>query len=136
MKRLFGGRQVLALAIERRLIFCWQHKLYWNWRSFNWPSDACRDGTPMQREVMTEVLEELFLDSDVAVARLELLLSVDGIYWRILEGFGADVFDSDSLSEVLSDGLDWPLDPLESYVVATPCANGFVAVRLDAGRCL
>ena len=89
----------------------------------------------MQREVMTEVLEELFLDSDVAVARLELLLSVDGIYWRILEGFGADVFDSDSLSKVLSDGLDWPLDPLESYVVAIPCANGVVAVGLNAWRC-
>ena len=80
LKRLFGGRQILALAIERRLICCWQHKLHWNWRSIDWPSYACRDGTPMQREVITEVLEKLFLDSDVAVARLELLLRVDGVY--------------------------------------------------------
>ena len=75
------------------------------------------------------------MDSDVAVARLELLLPVDGVYWRVLEGVGADFFDSDSLSAVLSDGLDWPLDPLESYVVATPCANRVVAVGLDEWRC-
>ena len=89
----------------------------------------------MQREVKNDVLEELFLDSDVAVARLEFLLPVDGVYWRVLEGVGANFFDSDSLSAVLSDGLDWPLDPLEFYIVATPFANGVVAVSLDAWRC-
>ena len=75
------------------------------------------------------------MDSDVAVARLELLLPVIGVYWRVLEGFGADVFDSDSSSAVLSDCLDWPLDPLESYVVATTWNNGVVVVGLDAWRC-
>ena len=41
---------------------------------------------PMQREAMSEALEELLFDSDVVGARLELLLPVDGVYWRVLEG--------------------------------------------------
>ena len=84
----------------------------------------------MQREAMSEALEELLFDSDVVGARLELLLPVDGVDWRVLEGVGADVFDSDASTAVLSNGLDWPLDPLESYVMATPCADGVVAVAV------
>ena len=53
---------------------------------------------PMQREVMSEALEELLFDSDVVGARLELLLPVDGVCWRVLDGVGADVFDSDASS--------------------------------------
>ena len=128
LKRLFGVRRVLALATERRLVCCWQHKSLWYWRSVDWPPDTCRDGMPMQREAMSEALEELLFDSDVASARLELLLPVDGVYWRVLEGVGADVFDSDASSAALSNGLDWPLDPLESYVAATPCSDGLVVV--------
>jgi hypothetical protein len=82
LKRRLGVRRVLALATERRLICCWQHKSLWYWRSIDWPPDACRDGMPMQREVMSEALEELLFDSDVVGARLELLLPVDGVYWR------------------------------------------------------
>ena len=84
----------------------------------------------MQREAMSEALEELLFDSDVVGARLELLLPVDGADWRVLEGVDADVFDSDASTAVLSDGLDWPLDPLESYVTATPCTDGVVAVAV------
>ena len=66
---------------------------------------------PMQREVMSEALEELLFDSDVVGARLELLLPVDGVYWRVLEGVGPDVFDSDASSAALSNGLDWAAVP-------------------------
>ena len=72
---------------------------------------------------MSEALEELLFDSDVVGARLELLLPVDGVYWRVLEGVGADVFDSNASSAALINGLDWPLDALESYVTVTPCAD-------------
>ena len=128
LRRLVGARRVLALATERRLICCWQHKSLWYWRSIDWASDACRDGMPMQREAMSESLEELLFDSDVVGARLELLLPADGVYWRVLEGVSADVFDSDASSAAVKDCLDWPLDPLESYVTATPCADAVVAV--------
>ena len=128
LKRLLGVRRVLGLATDRRLVCCWQHKSLWYWRSIDWPPDACRDGMPMQREVMSEALEELLFDSDVVGARLELLLPVDGVYWRVLEGVGADVFDSDASSAALCNGLDWPLDPSASYVTATPCADAVVAV--------
>ena len=84
----------------------------------------------MQREAMSEALEELLFDSDVVGARLELLLPIDGVDWRVLEGVGADLFDSDASSAALSNGLDWPLDPLESYVTATPCTDGVIAVAV------
>ena len=74
LKRLLSVRRVLALVTERRLICCWQHKSLWYWRPVDWPSDSCRDGMPMQREAMSEALEELLFDSDVVGARLELLL--------------------------------------------------------------
>ena len=89
----------------------------------DWQADACRDGLPLQREAMSEALEELLFDSDVVGARLEMLLPLDGGYWRVLQGVGADVFDSQASSAALKDCLDWPLDPLESYVMATPCAD-------------
>ena len=49
----------------------------------------------MQREAMAESLEELLFDSNVGGARIELLLPLDGVNWRVLEGVGADVFDSE-----------------------------------------
>ena len=94
----------------------------------DWQADACRDGLPLQREAMSEALEELLFDSDVVGARLEMLLPLDGVYWRVLQGVGADVFDSQASSAALKDCLDWPLDPLESYVMATPCADAVLAV--------
>ena len=94
----------------------------------DWQADACRDGLPLQREAMSEALEELLFDSDVVGARLEMLLPLDGVYWRVLQGVGADVFDSQASSVALKDCLDWPLDPLESYVMATPCADAVLAV--------
>ena len=48
----------------------------------------------MQREAMSEALEELLFDSDVVGARLELLLPVDGVYWRVLEGVGHRSIDA------------------------------------------
>ena len=128
LKRLLSVRRVLALVTDRRLICCWQNRSVWVWRSVDWPTDACRDGLPLQREAMSEALEELLFDSDVVGARLEMLLPLDGVYWRVLQGVGADVFDSQASSVALKDCLDWPLDPLESYVMATPCADAVLAV--------
>ena len=131
LKRLLSLRRVLALVTDRRLICCWQNRSVWVWRSVDWPTDACRDGLPLQREAMSEALEELLFDSDVVGARLEMLLLLDGVYWRVLQGVGADVFDSQASSAALKDCLDWPLDPLESYVMATPCAD----TSRDPGGC-
>ena len=86
----------------------------------DWQANACRDGLPLQREAMSEALEELLFDSDVVGARLEMLLPLDGVYWRVLQGVGADVFDSQASSVALKDWLVGPLDPLEYYVMATP----------------
>lgn len=129
-----AARRVVALATERRLICCWQVKSVWCWRSVDWPSDACVGGMPAQRDAMGEMLAELLFESDVIGAQLELLLPLDGVDWRVLDGVQSDFVDS-----VLADrdqSLQWPLNPLESYSCVSSCSDGLLAIGVSRSMLL
>ena len=72
---------------------------------------------------MGDLLAELLLDCDVVGAQLELVLPIQGLHWRVLEGVASEPqMDSDALLAITTD-LDWSLDAADSYVSIAPCVD-------------
>ena len=82
-----------------------------------------RDGQPLQRDAVADLLAELLFDCDVVGAQLELVLPIQGTHWRVLDGVVSEPqIDSADLLAITTD-LNWPLDAADSYVVITPCVD-------------
>ena len=100
----------------------------WTWRSGLWPPDSIRDGQPLQRDAMAELLAELLFDCDVVGAQLELVLPLQGLHWRVLEGVAPEQpMDSAELLATTTE-LNWPLELAESYLATTPCVDHLLLV--------
>jgi len=112
-----------VIASDQRLVCCWQQRGSWLWRSGSWPPDSIRDGQPLQREALADLLAELLLDCDLVGAQLELVLPIQGSQWRVLEGVDPESpVDSADLLSITND-LNWSLDPSDSYVAITSCVD-------------
>ena len=123
LRRLLQNRRVVAIASDQRLVCCWQAQGLWLWRSGLWPPDSIRDGQPLQRDAIADLLAELLFDCDVVGAQLELVLPIRGSHWRVLEGVTQEQSkDPAKLLETITD-LNWPLESADSYVAITPCAD-------------
>ena len=123
LRRLLQTRRVVAIASDQRLVCCWQERGLWNWRSGLWPSDSIRDGHPLQRDAIADLLAELLFDCEVFGAQLELVLPILGSHWRVLEGLDSEQpIDVAELLAATTD-LDWPLEFAESYVAISPCVD-------------
>ena len=123
LRRFIQTRRVLVVASDHRLVCCWEDRGQWLWRSGSWPSDSFRDGQPLQRDAIADLLAELLLDCDVVGAQLELVLPIQGTHWRVLDGVVSEPqIDSADLLAITTD-LNWPLDAADSYVVITPCVD-------------
>ena len=69
----------MVLASERGLWIAWPLNEEWQVAAGSWPEGCCRDGMPMQREAMAELLADLLLDHDLIDAQVELLLPLAGL---------------------------------------------------------
>ena len=79
VRRLWAAQTVVVLASERGLWIAWPLNEEWQVAAGSWPEGCCRDGMPMQREAMAELLADLLLDHDLIDAQVELLLPLAGL---------------------------------------------------------
>ena len=88
---------------------------------------------PLQREAMAELLADLLLDNDLMDAQVELLLPLEGVHWRVLDGIEPGQFEQ--AKPALAD-LPWPLQAQESYTALTTLgtAHGSAMVVLGVTR--
>lgn len=133
LRRLWAAQTVVVLASDRGLWIVWPSKGGWQVASGFWPEGCCRDGMPLQREAMAELLADLLLDHDLMDAQVELLLPLAGVHWRVLDGIGPRQFEQ--VKPALA-GLPWPLQPQESYTALTSLgtAHGSAMVALGVTR--
>ena len=116
VRRLWAAKTVVVLASDRGLWLVWPSKGGWQSASGFWPEGCCRDGMPLQREAMAELLADLLLDNDLMDAQVELLLPLEGVHWRVLDGIEPGQFEQ--AKPALAD-LPWPLQAQESYTAIT-----------------
>ena len=93
VRRLWSAKTVVVLAMERGLWIGWSSDQGWQSAFGSWPNGCCRDGMPLQREAMAELLADLLLDHDLIDAQVELLLPLAGVHWRVLDGIEPDQFE-------------------------------------------
>ena len=116
IRRLWAAQTVVVLASDRGLWIVWRSDEGWQLASGSWPEGCCRDGMPLQRDAMAELLADLLLDHDLIDAQVELLLPMAGVHWRVLDGIEPDQFEQ--AKPALAD-LPWPLQAQESYTALT-----------------
>lgn len=116
IRRLWAAQTVVVLASDRGLWIVWRSDEGWQVASGSWPEGCCRDGMPLQREAMAELLADLLLDHDLIDAQVELVLPMAGVHWRVLDGIEPDQFEQ--AKPALAD-LPWPLQAQESYTALT-----------------
>ena len=116
VRRLWAAQTVVVLALDRGLWIAWPSDQGWQVAAGSWPEGCCRDGMPLQREAMAELLADLLLDHDLIDAQVELLLPLAGVHWRVLDGIEPGQFEQ--VKPALAD-LPWPLQPQESYTALT-----------------
>ena len=86
VQRLLKAQPVMAVVTDQHLVVCWQRRESWCWRLGHWAPDSCRDGVPLLREAMGELLADLLFESDVLGAEILLVLPEASCDWRVLEG--------------------------------------------------
>ena len=116
VRSLWVAQKVVVLASDRGLWIVWRSDARWQVASGSWPEGCCRDGMLLQREAIAELLADLLLDNDLMGAQVELVLPMDGVQWRVLDGIEPDQLEQ--VKPALAD-LPWPLQALESYTVLT-----------------
>ena len=116
VRRLWAAQTVVVLASDRGLWIAWPSDQGWQVAAGSWPEGCCRDGMPLQREAMAELLADLLLDNDLMDAQVELLLPLAGVHWRVLDGIEPGEFEQ--AKPELAD-LPWPLQAQESYTALT-----------------
>ena len=130
-RRTVDVRPVLLSVSEQGLICCWSDKQQWLQRSGSWPAGSCRDGVPLQRELMAELLADLLLDSDVVGAQIVLCLPLAAANWRVLEGRSLQELQALEDPRSLLSGVDWPDDLQASYLAFDACAEAVIATSVQ-----
>ena len=125
IRRLWAAQTVVVLASDRGLWIVWRSDEGWQLASGSWPEGCCRDGMPLQRDAMAELLADLLLDHDLIDAQVELLLPMAGVHWRVLDGIEPDQFEQ--AKPALAD-LPWPLQAQESYTALTSLGTAEASV--------
>ena len=66
---LWAAQMVVVLASERGLWIAWPSNEEWQVAAGSWPDGCCRDGMPLQREAMAELLADLLLERRLVEAQ-------------------------------------------------------------------
>ena len=128
-RRFLKAQRVLVVVTETGFICCWRAASDdWRWRTGHWSADCCREGIPLQREAMGELLADLLLDCDVIGAEIELILPLAACHWRVLEGVPTDGNQRFEISHAFRHNLHWPLEREDTYVSLSSCGDCLLAV--------
>lgn len=128
VQRLLKAQPVLAVVSDQHLVVCWQRRQTWFWRLGHWAPDSCRDGVPLLREAMGELLADLLFESDVLGAEILLVLPEASCDWRVLEGASLSRLEqAEDRSQLLSE-LTWSIDPDATVLALSPCADAVLAL--------
>ena len=100
------------------LVWCWEQRGHWQQRVVGWPEGVCRDGVPLQREAVGELIADLIFDCDCPGAELVLCLPLEAASWCVVDGYGAD--GSPGLLPQALQSVDLPFELAESYVTSSP----------------
>ena len=79
-RRLVDLKPVLIAVNNTSLVCCWAHGDGWQQRVVTWPEGVCRDGVPLQREAVGELIADLIFDCDCSGAELVLCLPLQGLW--------------------------------------------------------
>ena len=90
------------------------------------PDGVCRDGVPLQREAVGELIADLIFDCDSPGAELILCLSLDAASWCVVDGYGSG--GSPGLVAQALQSVDLPFDLAASYITSSPAKDALAVV--------
>ena len=125
-RRLVDLKPVLMLVSNTSLVCCWEQRGRWQQRVVGWPEGVCRDGVPLQRDAVGELIADLIFDCDCPGAELVLCLPLEAAAWCVVDGYGAD--GSPGLLPQSLQSIDLPFDLAESYVTSSPVQEALAGV--------
>ena len=125
-RRLVDVKPVLIAVNNTNLVCCWDQGGLWRQRVVTWPNGVCRDGVPLQREAVGDLIADLILDCDCPGAELILCLPLQAAAWRVVDGYGSDV-EPGRLPQSLQ-SVDLPFDLANSYITASPVQGALAVV--------
>ena len=121
-RRLIDPQPVLIAVNNASLVCCWTHGGSWQQRVLAWPDGVCRDGVPLQREAVGELIADLIFDCDSPGAELVLCLPLQAADWCVVDGYGS--YGSPGLLPQSLPSVDLP----ESYIASLPVQDALAVV--------
>ena len=91
-----------------------------------WPDGVCRDGVPLQREAVGELIADLIFDCNCPGAELVLCLPLNAASWCVVDGYGSD--RSPGLVPQALQSVELPFDLAESYITSSPVQEALAVV--------
>ena len=128
-RRLVDLKPVLMLVNNTGLVCCWEQRGRWQQRVVGWPEGVCRDGVPLQREAVGELIADLIFDCDCPGAELVLCLPLQAASWCVVDGYGSD--GSPGLVTQALQSVDLPFDLVESYITSLPVKEALAVVGVS-----
>ena len=125
-RRLVEVKPVLIAVNNTSLVCCWAHGDGWQQRVVAWPEGVCRDGVPLQREAVGELIADLVFDCDCPGAELVLCLPLPAASWCVVDGYGSD--GSPGLVPQALQSVELPFGLAESYVTSSPVQEALAVV--------
>ena len=125
-QRLVDVKPVLIAVNNTSLVCCWDQGGRWQQRVVAWPDGVCRDGVPLQREAVGELIADLIFDCDCPGAELVLCLPLQAASWCVVDGYGSD--GSPGLLPQALQAVDLPFDLAESYITSSPVQEALAVV--------
>ena len=126
-RRLVDLKPVLMLVNNTGLVCCWEQRGRWQQRVVAWPEGVCRDGVPLQRAAVGELIADLIFDCDCPGAELVLCLPLEAASWCVVDGYGAD--GSPGLLPHALQSVELPFECAKSYVTSSPVQEALAVVE-------
>ena len=125
-RRLVDVKPLLIAVSNTSLVCCWDQGGRWRQRVVALPDGVCRDGVPLQREAVGELIADLIFDCDSPGAELILCLSLDAASWCVVDGYGSE--SSPGLVAQALQSVDLPFDLAASYITSSPAKDALAVV--------
>ena len=125
-RRLVEVKPVLIVVNNTSLVCGWDQAGRWQQRVVAWPDGVCRDGVPLQREAVGELIADLIFDCDCPGAELVLCLPLTAASWCVVDGYGSD--GSLGLLPQSLQAVELPFDLAETYITSCPVHDALAVV--------
>ena len=125
-RRLIDVKPVLMAVNNTSLVCCWEQSGRWQQRVVGWPDGVCRDGVPLQREAVGELIADLIFDCDCPGGELVLCLPLEAASWCVVDSYGLDW--SPGLVPQALQSVELPFDLAESYITSSPVQEALAVV--------